>query len=145
MFRQCCCCRVALIVHYRGVQQERVWLVIAGAALLGLGVNLRETMGFYAPWLIVAPFVCGWKFQPTRDSHSRDFVSGIFSAARSAGLHFGLLLTRTIAGFGLAGANRCCRKAARHPVTLHSLRPYLGISSSARRSFSCRFHLPYGS
>jgi len=41
---------VALVVHYRGVRQERVWLVFAGAALLGLGVNLRETMGFYAPW-----------------------------------------------------------------------------------------------
>ena len=54
---------VALIVHYRGVQQERVWLVLAGAALLGLGVNLRETIGFYAPWLVVAPFVFGWKFK----------------------------------------------------------------------------------
>ena len=50
-----------LIVHYRGLQQKRMWLVLAGAALLGLGVNLRETMGFYAPWLVVAPFVCGWK------------------------------------------------------------------------------------
>ena len=26
---------VALLVHYRGVQQERVWLVIAGAACWG--------------------------------------------------------------------------------------------------------------
>src|SRR6185503_11535517 len=54
---------VALIVHYRGVQQQRVWLVLAGAALLGLGVNLRETIGFYVPWLAVAPFLCGWKFE----------------------------------------------------------------------------------
>ncbi len=52
---------VALIIHYRGLQQERVWLVMIGAALLGLGVNLRETIGLYLPWLIVAPFVCGWK------------------------------------------------------------------------------------
>ena len=36
-------------------------MVMLGAALLGLGMNLRETIGFYAPWLVVAPFVCGWK------------------------------------------------------------------------------------
>ncbi|MDX6290897.1 MAG: Dolichyl-phosphate-mannose-protein mannosyltransferase [Blastocatellia bacterium] len=52
---------VALIIHLRGLQQRRVWLVIVGAALLGAGVNLRETVGFYAPWLVFAPFVCGWR------------------------------------------------------------------------------------
>ena len=52
---------VALIVHLRGLQQRRVWLVIAGAALLGAGVNLRETVAFYGPWLLFAPFVCGWR------------------------------------------------------------------------------------
>ncbi|HEX9630618.1 MAG TPA: glycosyltransferase family 39 protein, partial [Pyrinomonadaceae bacterium] len=46
---------VALILHYRGLQQRRVWLVLAGAGLLGLGVNLRETIGLYAPWLVLAP------------------------------------------------------------------------------------------
>jgi hypothetical protein len=52
---------VALIFHLRGLQQKRVWLVILGAALLGAGVNLRETVGFYGPWLVLAPFVCGWR------------------------------------------------------------------------------------
>src|SRR5712691_11077635 len=52
---------VALIVHLRGLQQRRVGLVIIGAALLGAGVNLRETVGFYGPWLVFAPFVCGWR------------------------------------------------------------------------------------
>ena len=52
---------VALIVHLRGLQQRRVWLVIVGAALLGAGVNLRETVAFYGPWLVFAPFVCGWR------------------------------------------------------------------------------------
>jgi 4-amino-4-deoxy-L-arabinose transferase-like glycosyltransferase len=52
---------VALIVHLRGLRQRRVWLVLLGAALLGAGVNLRETVGFYFPWLIFAPFVCGWR------------------------------------------------------------------------------------
>src|SRR5436190_5788609 len=53
---------LALVVHLRGVKEGRLWLVLAGALLLGLGVNLRETVGLYSPWLIVAPFVGGWKF-----------------------------------------------------------------------------------
>jgi Dolichyl-phosphate-mannose-protein mannosyltransferase len=54
---------LALIIHYSGLQKNKVWLVMIGAALLGLGLNLRETMGFYLPWLAFAPFVCGWKFR----------------------------------------------------------------------------------
>src|SRR5260221_464151 len=52
---------LALIVHLRGLQERRVWLVLFGAALLGAGVNLRETVAFYAPWLVFAPFVPGWR------------------------------------------------------------------------------------
>jgi hypothetical protein len=52
---------LAVIVHLRGLQQRRVWLVFFGAALLGAGVNLRESVGFYGPWLVIAPFVCGWQ------------------------------------------------------------------------------------
>lgn len=54
---------IALIIHLRGIQQHRVALVIVGAALLGLGVNLRETMAFYLPWLALAPFILGWKLK----------------------------------------------------------------------------------
>jgi hypothetical protein len=71
---------VALVVHLRGIKQsgtgvspvnhaqdaratnKGLWLILAGAALLGLGVNLRETVGLYSPWLAVAPFVAGCKF-----------------------------------------------------------------------------------
>ena len=53
----------ALIIHLRGIRQNKFWLVLCGAAILGLGVNLRETIGFYAPWLVLAPFLLGWKFQ----------------------------------------------------------------------------------
>src|SRR5688572_5571732 len=54
---------VALIVHIRGVQKKKLWMILLGAALMGLGVNLRETVGFYAPWLILAPYIFGWKFE----------------------------------------------------------------------------------
>jgi hypothetical protein len=50
---------VALTVHLRGVRGGRAFLIIVGAALLGLGVNVREPVAFYAPWLAVAPFLCG--------------------------------------------------------------------------------------
>ena len=36
-------------------------MMLTGAALLGLGVNVREPVAFYAPWLVIAPFVCGPK------------------------------------------------------------------------------------
>lgn len=52
---------LALIVHARGLRRENPWMIMIGAALLGAGVNLRESVGFYAPWLVLAPFVCGWR------------------------------------------------------------------------------------
>jgi hypothetical protein len=70
----------ALVVHLRGLKRSGMGvspidqaqdaratcLILAGAALLGLGVNLRETVGLYAPWLIFAPFVGGWRFDRRR-------------------------------------------------------------------------------
>ncbi|HTG87519.1 MAG TPA: glycosyltransferase family 39 protein, partial [Pyrinomonadaceae bacterium] len=51
----------ALIIHLRGIREKKFWMVLLGAGILGLGVNLRETIGFYAPWRVVAPFFLGWK------------------------------------------------------------------------------------
>ena len=55
---------LALIVHLRGLKQDRVWLVLAGAALLGAGVNLRETTAFFGLWLVLAPFAFGRRPSP---------------------------------------------------------------------------------
>ena len=52
----------ALLVYLRGVRAKRLWLMLLGAAILGAGVNVREPVAFYAPWLIAAPFACGWKW-----------------------------------------------------------------------------------
>ncbi|HUQ31156.1 MAG TPA: glycosyltransferase family 39 protein, partial [Pyrinomonadaceae bacterium] len=54
---------VALIVYLRGVRQERFGLMLLGAAILGAGVNVREPLAFYAPWLIAAPVACGWRLR----------------------------------------------------------------------------------
>lgn len=53
----------SLTIYLRGAKGRRVWLMLAGAALLGAGVNVRETTAFYGPWLLIAPLVCGWKLK----------------------------------------------------------------------------------
>ncbi len=53
---------LALIVHLRGVRERKTWQALAGAALLGLCVNVREPVGFYGVWLVVAPLCYhGWR------------------------------------------------------------------------------------
>jgi 4-amino-4-deoxy-L-arabinose transferase-like glycosyltransferase len=54
---------LALVVYLRGVRTARLWLMMAGAALLGAGVNVRETVAFYGLWLLLAPLACGWKLK----------------------------------------------------------------------------------
>lgn len=57
---------LALLIYLRGVRHERLWLMLLGAAILGAGVNVREPLAFYAPWLIAAPIACGWKWSGRR-------------------------------------------------------------------------------
>ncbi|MDQ3821408.1 MAG: glycosyltransferase family 39 protein, partial [Acidobacteriota bacterium] len=54
---------IALTVYLRGVKQERLWLMLCGAFVLGAGANVRETVAFYALWLAAAPAACGWKLE----------------------------------------------------------------------------------
>jgi type II secretory pathway component PulM len=114
----------ALIVHFRGVQQQRVWLVLAGAALLGLGVNLRETIGFYAPWLVIAPLVCGWKFRRREIL----IVAGsclLLVLCASGWFAFWFLTDSHYREIWFGWRESMRQETARHPVTLHNLRPYL--------------------
>lgn len=53
---------LALIIHLRGLRSRNTLMVLVGAALLGLGVNVREGVALYGPWLVFAPLACGWKF-----------------------------------------------------------------------------------
>jgi len=53
---------LALIIHLRGLRSRNTLMVLAGAALLGLGVNVREGVALYGPWLVFAPLACGWRF-----------------------------------------------------------------------------------
>jgi hypothetical protein len=115
---------VALIVHIRGVQQKKLWMILVGAALMGLGVNLRETVGFYAPWLLLAPYVFGWKFG------KREVVYVVVSCAVFGLLAFGWFgywfVTDPQYRLLWHGWRESMRdESARHPVELANLRPYL--------------------
>ncbi|HEU4766000.1 MAG TPA: glycosyltransferase family 39 protein [Pyrinomonadaceae bacterium] len=115
---------VALIVHLRGIQQKSFWLIAVGAALMGLGVNLRETIGFFLPWLVLAPFVLGWKLQKRE----------VFYVAASC-VVFGLLafgwfgywfITDPHYRLAWDGWRESMREeSARHPVALVNLKPYV--------------------
>ena len=114
----------ALIIHMRGLQQKRFWLVLLGAGLLGLGVNLRETIAFYGPWLVLAPFVFGWKFG------RREVLYVAASCALFVLLASGWFaywyITDPIYRSGWYGWRESMREeSARHPVVLANLRPYL--------------------
>jgi 4-amino-4-deoxy-L-arabinose transferase-like glycosyltransferase len=114
----------ALIIHYRGLQRERIWMVMVGAALLGLGMNLRETIGFYGTWLVVAPFVCGWKLgrrQIVLIALSCLFF--FFFAFSWFGFWFITDAHYRWTWFGWRESMR--QETARHPVTLHNLWPYV--------------------
>src|SRR5688572_7270774 len=113
----------ALIVHLRGVQQRKLWLVLLGAALMGLGVNLRETIGFYVPWLVLAPFVLGWKFK------RREVFYVVASCAVFALLAFGWFAYWFITDSHYRGVWHGWRESmrqesSRHPVALANLPQY---------------------
>jgi hypothetical protein len=113
----------ALAVHLRGVQRRRVWLILGGAALLGLGVNLRETVGLYLAWLVIAPFAGGWKLD-----------------RRTIAVLVGSLLFFFVFAFGIFAVwfasdpvyrahwhiwlSSMQSESTRHPVGLANLRPF---------------------
>ncbi|HET9478894.1 MAG TPA: glycosyltransferase family 39 protein, partial [Pyrinomonadaceae bacterium] len=114
----------ALVVHLRGVRKKKLWLILLGAALLGLGVNLRETIGFYFPWLLLAPFVLGWKFE------KREVLYVVASCVVFVVLAFGWFgywfLTDPHYRWVWNGWRESMREeSARHPVEFANLRPYL--------------------
>jgi hypothetical protein len=114
---------VALIVHYRGVQQDRVWLILLGAALLGLGVNLRETIGFYAPWLIVAPIFFGVKFG-RRQIGIVALSCLVFFVCAIGPFAFWFITDPHYRWIWFGWRESMRQETSRHPVTLHNLRPY---------------------
>jgi hypothetical protein len=115
---------IALGVHLRGIQKKNVWLILAGAALMGLGMNLRETIGFYAPWLLLAPLACGWKFG------KREVLYVAASCAVFLLLAFGWFAYWFVTDpyyrqIWYGWKQSMDEESTRHPVELVNLRPFV--------------------
>jgi hypothetical protein len=114
----------ALIIHLRGIREKKFWMILLGAAILGLGVNLRETIGFYAPWLVVAPFFLGWKLR--RKEILWVAASCVVFAVLALGWFGYWFITDPHYRWIWYGWRESMREeSARHPVQLSNLRAYV--------------------
>ncbi len=116
---------IALAIHMRGLSSGRVWMILAGAALLGMGVNVREPLAFYAPWLVLAPFLCGPKTE--RNKILRVILSCLVFLVFAFG-PFALWFWTDAGGFRAAWygwRESMLMESARHPVAPSNLFPFL--------------------
>ena len=116
---------VALIVHLRGVQQDRLTLILIGAALLGFGMNLRETLGFYLPWLVVAPFVLGPR-KPFRRVATWVLLSCVvFAVCALVWFGYWFITNSHYRWIWFGWRESMAQESARHPITIRNLWPYV--------------------
>ncbi|HSB29840.1 MAG TPA: glycosyltransferase family 39 protein [Pyrinomonadaceae bacterium] len=115
---------VALGIHFRGIQRKNVWLILLGAGLMGLGMNLRETIGFYAPWLIIAPFACRWKFG-RREVFYVAASCVIFVLLGFSWFAFWFVTDPYYRHIWYGWRQSMAEESSRHPVALINLRPFL--------------------
>jgi hypothetical protein len=116
---------IALYVYLRGCREKRLWLMLLGAAVLGAGVNVREPAAFYAPWLIVAPLSCGWRW--SRREISRVALSVIVFITIALG-PFAYWFWSDFEGYRAAwrGWRESMRlEAARHPFARRNVLAFL--------------------
>ena len=116
---------VALVIHLRGLRSRSWWMVLVGAGLLGASANVRETVALYAPWLVIAPFVCGWKLR------RREIIIIALSISIFLVCAFGIfayLFLADVGGFRASweGWRESMRaESARHPVTIRNALPFM--------------------
>lgn len=113
----------ALIIHLRGVKQDRVALVLIGAALLGLGVNLRETFAFFAPWLVFAPLL----LRPKVSRREVVYVALsclIFLVIGLGWFGYWFMTDSHYQRIWFGWRESLAQESARHPVSVKNLSPY---------------------
>ena len=119
---------VALILHVRGVRRRVSWQVLAGAALLGLCVNIREPVGFFGVWLLLAPHCCyGWKLKG-RELFLTALACALFLTCALA--PFALWWLLDVRGYrgswhGWVASMRA--ESALHPVKLSNFVPFIQL------------------
>jgi hypothetical protein len=143
----------AITLHARGLRTGHTWMVLAGAALLGAGVNIRESVGFYAPWLALAPFIYTWQAGRREDAmrgegpgsrwgSSPGFVAGFkrrdVALALSACSVFLVFAISSFAAWFVTDTGQyrsswngwrasMAMESALHPVTVWSVIPFLAL------------------
>ena len=115
---------VVLTVYLRGAQRRSLWLMFAGAALLGAAVNLRETALFYAPWLVIAPLACGWKVK-RREALLIGASILVFLALALGGFAYWFISDPNYRTAWHGWRLSMQDETARHPITLRSVLPFL--------------------
>jgi len=116
---------IALIIHLRGLQRDRLIMTLVGAGLLGFGMNLRETLGFYAPWLILAPFIFG-RGHSFRHTASRVFLSLVVFAVGAFGwFAYWFISDPHYRWIWFGWRESMAQESARHPITVRNLWPYV--------------------
>jgi len=114
---------VALAMHLLGIQKRNLWLILAGAGLMGVGMNLRETIGFYAPWLLLAPLACGWKFGRRELLYvAASFL--VFGILAFGWFGYWFLTDPHYRHIWYGWKQSMDEESGRHPVALANLRPY---------------------
>src|SRR5262245_18678648 len=114
----------ALVIHLRGLRRRSIWLILIGAAVLGLGVNLRETVGFYLPWLVLAPLVGGLRFE--RRAILFVVLSLIIFCLFALGpFAIWFAASSTYRADWYVWLYSSEREAARHPLAVSNLKPFL--------------------
>lgn len=114
---------LALFVHLRGVRAGSAARIYAGAALLGLCVNVREPIGFFALWLVVAPLCYGWKLR-RRELIRTATACAIFLICALApfAVYWLADVSYRQAWYGWLASMRA--ESALHPVKLSNLVPF---------------------
>ena len=113
----------ALIVHLHGVRTKNLWLILAGAALMGLGVNLRETVGFFAPWFVLAPIACGWKIGK-REAIYVGCSIAVFLVCSLSWFAYWFLTDPYYKHIWHGWRESMRQESSRHPVELKNLLPF---------------------
>ncbi|HKS29662.1 MAG TPA: glycosyltransferase family 39 protein [Pyrinomonadaceae bacterium] len=116
---------VSLLVHLRGLRRRSFWLVLAGAALMGLSVNLREATGLYGVWLALSPFVYGWK-PGRRELMTTALACAVFFLFAFGGFGFFYLLNVGNYRHDWEASFHALREESkRHPVQFKNMGPLM--------------------
>ncbi|HYO62343.1 MAG TPA: glycosyltransferase family 39 protein [Pyrinomonadaceae bacterium] len=116
---------LALLVHLRGLRRRNFWMVVAGAALLGLGVNVREGLALYGLWLVCAPLASGWRFRAGELLTTAAACAVFFALALGPFAYWYLADVNGYAAKWHAWVESSRMESARHPVSLENFRVLL--------------------